>query len=160
MNTHLESTKEFSAIRQQQLAHLLRMFDSIDKRQTIIAAGDFNLRDKELAAIGGLPSNVQDAWIATGRRREVQYTWDMMRNDNLQCNGDEELGRQSCSGGRRQSFKPRMRFDRVLIRHSEPSSRIDVVHFGLIGLERLKPNVCFPSDHWGVITSYQIYPNS
>lgn len=48
MNTHLESTKEFSAIRQQQLAHLLRMFDSIDKRQTIIAAGDFNLRDKEV----------------------------------------------------------------------------------------------------------------
>lgn len=48
LNTHLESTKEFSAIRQQQLAHLLRMFDSIDKQHTIIAAGDFNLRDKEV----------------------------------------------------------------------------------------------------------------
>ncbi|XP_075590697.1 tyrosyl-DNA phosphodiesterase 2 [Dermatophagoides farinae] len=160
LNTHLESTKEFSAIRQQQLAHLLRMFDSIDKQHTIIAAGDFNLRDKELAAIGGLPSNVQDAWLATGRRREVQYTWDMLRNDNLRYNDDDELGRQSSSGDGQRQFKPRMRFDRVFVRCSIPSSQIDLVHFGLIGLQRLKPHVCFPSDHWGVITSYQIYPNS
>ena len=86
-----------------------------------------------------------DAWEATGRRKEVEYTWDMLRNDNLPFQ----------SSGRSQ-FKPRMRFDRMLIRKTFPVS-VEIVHFGLIGLERLRPYVCFPSDHWGVITSYHIF---
>ena len=51
MNTHLESTKDFAAIRQQQLAYLLRLIESIDRQSTIIAAGDFNLRDKEVCFV-------------------------------------------------------------------------------------------------------------
>lgn len=69
----------------------------------------------------------------------------MTRNDNLNLIGE------------RSRFKPRMRFDRIYIRHSQPTS-LGIIHFGLVGLERLKPYVCFPSDHWGVITVYEINP--
>ena len=65
----------------------------------------------------------------------------MLRNDNLDAN----FGK----------FKPRLRFDRVFVRKTSPV-RVEIAQFGLIGIERLKPYVCFPSDHWGMITSYQI----
>ncbi|KPM07486.1 tyrosyl-DNA phosphodiesterase 2-like protein [Sarcoptes scabiei] len=148
INTHLESTKESKSIRMQQLVKLFQILQKKDlKELSIIVAGDLNLRDKEvLDEIGGLPSGVVDAWIATGKRPEVQYTWDMRRNDN------EKFYEKNTN------FKPRMRFDRVFFRPSQPT-KIDLIHFGLIGLERLKPHTCFPSDHWGVITSYQIYLN-
>ncbi len=50
-------------------------------------AGDLNARDSEVASINdgqGLPANIFDAWEQLGRRKEVQYTWDCMRNTNLQ----------------------------------------------------------------------------
>ena len=93
-----------------------------------------------------MPPNVHDAWIATGRRKEVEFTWDTLRNDNLPY----------YEAGAKRQFKPRMRFDRMFVRKTFPTS-IEIVHFGLVGIERLKPNVCFPSDHWGVITSYQVF---
>ena len=49
-----------------------------------ILAGDLNLRDAELVASGGLPDRTVDVWERCGARKEVQYTWDMMRNTNLQ----------------------------------------------------------------------------
>ena len=49
-----------------------------------ILAGDLNLRDAELVASGGLPDRTVDVWEKCGARKEVQYTWDMMRNTNLQ----------------------------------------------------------------------------
>lgn len=70
----------------------------------------------------------------------------MMRNDNLPY----------YVPGSKSNFKPRLRFDRMFVRKTFPV-KIELVHFGLIGIERLLPNVCFPSDHWGVITSYQIF---
>lgn len=99
-----------------------------------------------MSEIGGLPPNVDDVWITTGKRKEVEYTWDMMRNDNLPYYDPSN----------KRGFKPRMRFDRVFVRKCSPV-KIGIVHFGLIGLERLKPYVCFPSDHWGVISSFQIF---
>lgn len=146
LNTHLESTKEGEAYRIQQLSSMLNHIKKIGPDVTVIAGGDLNLRDKELAGIGGLPPNIVDAWEASGSRKELQFTWDMMRNDNLNFQSDSKGG-----------WKPRMRFDRVFLRRTSPSTRIDLVHFGLIGLERLKPHVCFPSDHWSIITSYQIF---
>ena len=51
---------------------------------TVLFAGDLNLRDKELAEIGGPPAGVEDLWQRTGSRKECQYTWDMTRNHNLE----------------------------------------------------------------------------
>jgi len=78
---------------------------------------------------GGMPKGTIDVWEATGKRNECQYTWDMMRNDNLQTN----FGK----------WRPRCRFDRIYFRDSQPS-QLYPANFNLIGLERLRPRVCFP----------------
>lgn len=66
----------------------------------------------------------------------------MTRNDNLKTAG---------------SFKniasARCRFDRLYYRPSKPLN-FKLEYFGLIGLERLKPHVCFPSDHWGILVCF------
>lgn len=93
----------------------------------------------QLAAIGGIPQGIQDVWLATGGRPEAQYTWDMTRNDNLIIPG---------------RFKPRKRFDRLYLRNSRPTAKLEPVYFELVGIERLKSVQRFPSDHWGLLTHY------
>ena len=68
-----------------------------------------------------LLSGQKDVWVATGSRKEVEYTWDTLRNNNTEIPS---------------KFKPRMRFDRVYLR---PSNAGDVKpeHFGLIGIEKV-----------------------
>ncbi|RWS02559.1 tyrosyl-DNA phosphodiesterase 2-like protein [Dinothrombium tinctorium] len=95
----------------------------------------------ELQPIGGLPSGILDVWEATGKRKECQYTWDMMRNDNLDWRGGPKGA-------------PRCRFDRIFFRPSNPI-KLTCDYFGLIGIERLKPHVCFPSDHWGLLAHFK-----
>jgi tyrosyl-DNA phosphodiesterase 2 len=143
LNTHLESTGEFANVRKQQLSESLKRIVACSGDEGVIFAGDLNLRDKELDAIGGLPNPVIDVWEATGRRKELAFTWDMMRNDNLDF-------RPRGKG----NFKPRFRFDRIFVRDSNPSQIIPE-HFGLLGLERLRPHVCFPSDHWGLLCHFR-----
>lgn len=140
LNTHLESTKEYSSHRLKQLIQLGQIVKGLPVGEASVIAGDLNMRDKELEESGGLPEGWIDVWEKTGRRAEVRYTWDMLRNDNL----DTNFGK----------FKPRCRFDRVLVRDTSPSS-ISPQSFSLIGIERLKPHVCFPSDHWGILTVFQ-----
>lgn len=94
----------------------------------------------QLKELGGLPAGIEDLWITCGSRKECAYTFDMTRNDNLIYNG---------------RFKPRCRFDRVYIRHSSPA-KLKPVFFGLIGLERLLPHRCFPSDHWGILCHFEM----
>lgn len=96
----------------------------------------------QLTSIGGLPSGIVDLWISSGQRKECQFTWDMRRNDNLPTNWG--------------TYKPQCRFDRVYFRESQPL-KVVPGHFGLIGLQRLKPHVCFPSDHWGIICQFKVW---
>ena len=83
-NTHLESTKEHAEERGNQLSQCLAQVGSRPSERVSILAGDLNLRDAELVASGGLPERTVDVWEKCGARKEVQYTWDMMRNTNLQ----------------------------------------------------------------------------
>ena len=83
-NTHLESTKEHAEERGNQLKQCLAQVGSRPSERVSILAGDLNLRDAELVASGGLPERTVDVWEKCGARKEVQYTWDMMRNTNLQ----------------------------------------------------------------------------
>lgn len=140
LNTHLESTGEASHERIQQLRIAFDKVSKISANKTVILAGDFNLRDKELQCLG-LPADIEDVWIVCGSRKECAYTWDMTRNDNLTYN----------SGSR---YKPRFRFDRLFLRKSSPV-KVEPDYFGLIGLERLRPHTCFPSDHWGILSKFQ-----
>jgi len=134
-NTHLESTKEHAEERGNQLSQCLAQVGSRPSERVSILAGDLNLRDAELVASGGLPERTVDVWEKCGARKEVQYTWDMMRNTNLQAN----FGK----------FRPRCRFDRIYLRDSSPSTAT-ASHFGLIGLQKITDTQAFPSDHWGL----------
>ena len=101
----------------------------------VIFAGDLNMRDAELASVGGLPGGVADVWQQCGARKEAQFTWDMQRNSNLQAN----FGK----------FRPKCRFDRIYLRDSRPAS-VRATQFGLVGLQKITGTQSFPSDHWGL----------
>ena len=89
----------------------------------------------------GLPSNIEDLWEATGSRKEARYTWDTFRNDNLGTEG---------------KWRTKLRFDRMFLRHCKPKNQVKPVYFELVGLERLPEVLCFPSDHWGILTHFDI----
>ena len=144
INTHLESTKDFAQNRMHQFEEIHAFVSNLPKNEAVVVAGDLNMRDEELAGFGGLPPEWIDAWEATGKKKECQFTWDMLRNDNLEMNS---------------KWKPRCRFDRVLLRDSKPS-RVIPSSFNLIGIQRLKPHVCFPSDHWGILCVMSTFSSS
>ena len=98
-----------------------------------------NARDTEVAKVG-IPDDVEDLWISLGKRKECQYTWDTLRNTNLQMSG---------------KFKPRCRFDRVYFRASA-GKEVTPEHFGLCGIEKVPGMQCFPSDHWGIYCIFDI----
>lgn len=139
INTHLESTKDYAEERMSQLSTAFDHIKKSDPSTTVIFAGDLNIRDKEVDKVG-LPDKTKDLWIATGQRKEVQYTWDMLRNQNKEFGG---------------KFKPRMRFDRVYFR---PSNKSDIKpeHFGLVGIEKVPGHQIFPSDHWGIFCIFKM----
>jgi len=134
LNTHLESTKDHAEERKKQLEQCLGFVSRRPPSSTVIFGGDLNMRDSELTGIGGLPDGVRDSWEVMGSRKEVQYTWDLQRNSNLEWPG---------------KWKPRCRFDRVYIRQNEDRS-VKINKFGLVGLEKVEGTQAFPSDHWGV----------
>ena len=87
INVHLESTKDFSKQRKEQLVNCLEEMKGAEDEVTVILGGDLNIRDSEVSSLQGgrgLPSNVYDVWECLGSRKDVQYTWDCMRNTNLQ----------------------------------------------------------------------------
>ena len=134
LNTHLESTAEHAEERKKQLEQCLGVMTRRPPGNTVIFGGDLNMRDKEVTSVGGLPVGVKDVWEEMGSKKEVQYTWDLQRNSNLEWPG---------------KWKPRCRFDRVYLRQSEDRS-VKPVRFGLVGLEKVEGSQAFPSDHWGI----------
>jgi len=133
INTHLESTKDFAEVRMDQLKRAFNHVKKANSSKTVILAGDLNIRDSEVSKVG-LPENVQDMWVANGSRKEVEHTWDTLRNNNVEIPS---------------KFKPRLRFDRVYLRPSQ-SGDIKPEHFGLVGIQKVPGHQLFPSDHWGI----------
>jgi len=140
MNTHLESTKEHAAERQEQIRQCLGMVDRQPADVAVILGGDLNMRDSDLSAAGGLRQGMRDVWQVCGSRKELEHTWDMSRNTNLEWAG---------------RFKPKCRFDRIYLRDSTPS-KVLPNHFGLLGLQRITGTQSFPSDHWGLSVRFSL----
>lgn len=136
MNTHLESMAYSSQVRTVQLKKCFRDCVKASPEKTIIFGGDLNLRDSEVLSSGGLPQGIQDIWEVCGCDSDLCYTWDTEKNDNLQFKAPA-------------GPKPKFRFDRVYVRHSQPP-RLTTASFALIGQKRIQPEGCFPSDHWGL----------
>lgn len=145
MNSHLESTSAGARERLAQFQQALAELQSQDKDRVAIFGGDTNLRDKEVAGMGGLPGGVLDLWEASGADPKTKFTWDVTANDNL----DWTSGR----------FKPKIRFDRLFLRPAAGhASNLSIRSFELIGKERLPSCDRFPSDHWGIMCDFDILP--
>lgn len=136
MTSHLESTREHSAERINQLKTVFQKMQEATDSTTVIFAGDTNLRDQEVIKCGGLPDNVFDAWEFLGKPKHCRYTWDTKANDNLRIPA-------AC----------KHRFDRIFFRAEE--GHLIPQSLDLIGLERLDCGR-FPSDHWGLLCTLNV----
>ena len=91
----------------------------------------------QLQNAGGIPNEIVDLWIATGKRKECTYTWDMNRNTNVYYPSNE--------------YRPRARFDRLYYRRSKTNhDQLKPVYFELEGLEKLPSLKRYCSDHWAI----------
>lgn len=159
ITSHLESLKESSDIRKDQL---LQIFDQqrafVEDGVITVFAGDTNLREAEVSAAEvvktvaaekkrqldgqaqkkkrrvAIKDKLVDAWLAAGADPSEKFTWDTARNDNLQFEGD---------------FKPKSRYDRVFLLWPKTSD-VQVPSLKLVGKDRLPSCGKFISDHWGV----------
>lgn len=140
MTSHLESMAPFSYLRRIQLEYCFRRMKRKSANYTVIFGGDMNLKDWELSEMGGIPEGISDVWEMTGSRSNCEFTWDLLLNTNKKCDS---------------YHKPRYRFDRIYLRDSDPKS-VSPVYFELVGLEKLRVYEVFPSDHFGLLTHFDI----
>ena len=77
MTSHLESCGVNSQERKRQFREILLYMRRRRSNVNVIFGGDTNLRDKEVDAVGGLPTEVLDAWVSCGSPPHAEYTWDM-----------------------------------------------------------------------------------
>ncbi|XP_054925057.1 tyrosyl-DNA phosphodiesterase 2-like [Dermacentor andersoni] len=141
INAALESDHDKSKLRKKQLSNCFKKCLRHPANRTVIFGGNLGLRGHELSDVGGRPRSLVDVWEHCGRWREVRYTWDMVVNDNNSFDF---------------SKKPQYRPDRVYLKASKPATMMPV-SFDLIGMERLSPLGCFPSDHWGVLCRFNVF---
>lgn len=139
--SHLESTKDFSAERKDQLKQCFEFIKEQNElfSRVCILGGDLNLRDVEVAKVGLLPSMI-DVWEACGSVEEQKYTWDVSENDNLNWPYRN---------------KPKLRFDRLYLCPSD-GPHVKTLSFELVGKERVSEIKRFPSDHWGMWCVFDI----
>ncbi|KAI8909068.1 Endonuclease/exonuclease/phosphatase [Gorgonomyces haynaldii] len=131
--SHLESEKQFSKERMQQLRW---SFDKLHEHAGDcgwIFGGDMNLRTDD--DVGELPEGVVDCWEAVGSPKEHEITWDTIQNTNL-----------------RAPYKLRMRLDRLYAYKATPLS------FKTVGKEQIShgEGAEFMSDHWGLLSEFQV----
>lgn len=106
---------------------------------SVIFGGDCNVRDEEARAVyqelGSSVEAIDDAWSFCGSPPEERWTWDTSKNDFFGKYG-----------------KHKFRFDRVFFVRGQ--NRLRPVSFVLIGKDRVPGIKSFPSDHWGVLTTW------
>ncbi|CAF4163412.1 unnamed protein product, partial [Adineta steineri] len=145
MTSHHESgTEEIaSKERMEQLKLCFKHMMDAPSHRIVLFGGDLNIREKELQKVGNVPSGISDLWIATGKRKECAYTWDMNRNTNIYYPSTE--------------YRPRARFDRLYYRPSTQTAiQFQPVYFELEGLEKLASIKRYCSDHWAIQAYFDI----
>ena len=151
MTSHLESTKDCSQEREEQLTTVFHRMTEAHAKDSLVSClfgGDLNLRDFEVRSVG-LPADTVDVWEACGRQPRQRNTWDMRENDNLHW---------PYPGSR-----PSCRFDRLYLMPAEkaglriPPADEEGERFVLVGKVRLsKCGNRFPSDHWGMWAEFEV----
>ena len=93
--------------------------------------------------MGGVPNGIYDVWEFMGSDSKCKFTWDLLLNTNKHSYKQSD------------DHKPRFRFDRIYFRDSDPP-QITPVYFELVGKEKLRAYDVFPSDHFGLLTHFDI----
>ncbi|KAB5517811.1 hypothetical protein PHYPO_G00171460 [Pangasianodon hypophthalmus] len=136
MTSHLESCKDQAVERKKQLKVVLQTITEAPDNVTVIFGGDTNLRDSEVAQVGGLPPGVVDVWEELGKEEHCRYTWDTKLNSNKGV-----------------SYISRCRFDRIYLRPAKTGAKVSPEHMALVGMEKLDCG-SYTSDHWGIYCSF------
>lgn len=139
ITSHLESLKDASKERKNQLKICFDTILNEDKDKFVIFAGDLNIREQEIKELG-IPNTIKDAWIENGSDYNKRFTWNLEKNNNLEMpNGS----------------KPKARYDRMYYRNSEKGN-LKLESFELCGTEKIEACDLFPSDHFGIICSFTL----
>ena len=90
-----------------------------------------------------------------GRETKFKY-WGILWPDSEVCSTNvpqfNKTMLQLSGGG---GYKPKCRFDRVYFRNSSQSP-ISPQTFNLIGIEKVPGTQRFPSDHWGILCTFDL----
>ena len=165
ITAHLESLKMGTEARKQQFASVIeKLRESAGNGVTAFFGGDTNLRENEVLAsevaktiaeeakrgkvsksaalkkAKKLPK-IGDAWVMAGANDKEKFTWDTLRNDNLQIDSQ---------------FKPRTRYDRIFL-FGPGTAFPQVVSYRLLGTKRLESCGVFISDHFGVLVDVDVF---
>ena len=135
MTSHLESCGPNKGERTKQLKEVLNHMKRQQPNFNVVFGGDTNLRDREVVSVGGLPSDIQDAYESCGSPLRAEFTWELTENDNIQMPGRNQ---------------PRWRYDRIFLRSATGSKTLTASSFNLVGKERLESCGRFASDHWAI----------
>ena len=140
LTSHLESMKASKDERKNQLSQCIEEILKCTTRDEVsIFGGDLNIRDEEVDAVG-LPEGCADVWVMLGSDPEHQWTWDTSANNNLMV-----------------KYKAKCRFDRLYLSQPPKSkTKITPTSLKLIGKDKIEKIERFPSDHWGVLASFEI----
>lgn len=146
LTSHLESMKDYSGERKEQLrAAFDAMLRGRSEGKLCVFGGDLNVREAEVKSVR-VPDGVLDAWQACGGARDTKFTWDLKENDNLDWPYPS---------------RPQARYDRIY--STAPAGggcggggggQLRPVVFELVGQDRLYNCGRFPSDHFGLWVIY------
>ncbi|XP_041931595.1 tyrosyl-DNA phosphodiesterase 2 [Alosa sapidissima] len=136
MTSHFESCKNQSVERMNQLKLMFQKMRNVPEKTTVIFGGDTNLRDAEVAKVGGLPVGVCDVWESLGKEEHCRYTWDTKANSNKSV-----------------PYVSRCRFDRVYLRPARLGPKMAAERMLLVGQEKLDCGR-YASDHWGIYCTF------
>ena len=117
-----------------------KTIDAEEKYRNSKKAKTSSTKKRRTTTAGGQKPKVSDAWILAGAPTAAKFTWDTLKNDNL------DMGQMD--------FRPRSRYDRVFVLAPDDIS-VKVKSFELVGKERLSCGK-FPSDHYGVLVDFEV----
>ena len=176
---HLESTKDHTAERKKQLAtsfRYLRQALQTGKNGAALLAGDLNIRDEEVKSVqkelGAQAKDIADAWLFCGAQEHERWTWDTDANDNLEVafRCKTRFDRMfflspGISDKATATPKPKAKANgasKLVEAPQLPQGHLQAeawrpLRFSLIGKERVPDLGRFPSDHWGLLTSWSFH---
>jgi len=180
---HLESTKDHGAERKRQLAQCLRFLQSAVGKvpagappgsapvQAALVGGDLNLRDEEVKVVQrelGV-TGIADAWMFCGSPEGARWTWDTTLNSNIgatfSCKtrfdrvlflskGVSDVAGAPGIAAAKASAKAKATNKENKAPVIPPSEGWRPVELELVGRGKVPDLGRFPSDHWGVMTTW------